>query len=143
VSPVLAQRGLVLAGAALLGVIAALGITSRHTTTREEKPGLPLPALSEVSGWYTSLAGVRTRPLAGRPSACGTLLDPRTLGVDHSVLPCGVRLFIRYGRKTVLTSVVDRGPLAPGRDFELTPALADLLGLSGVQTVRWSFARAG
>jgi rare lipoprotein A (peptidoglycan hydrolase) len=43
----------------------------------------------------------------------------------------------------VFTSVVDRGPFAPGREFEVTPALADLLGLSGVQTIRWSFARAG
>ena len=43
----------------------------------------------------------------------------------------------------MLTTVVDRGPFAPGREFEVTPALADLLRLSGVQTIRWSFARAG
>ena len=28
-------------------------------------------------------------------------------------------------------------------DFEVTPALADLLHLKGVQAIRWSFARAG
>jgi hypothetical protein len=38
--------------------------------------------------------------------------------------------------------VVDRGPLAPGYEFELTPALAERLGLTGVQKIRWSFARA-
>jgi hypothetical protein len=43
---------------------------------------------------------------------------------------------------TVLTTVVDRGPFTPKPDFEVTPALADLMGLSGTQTIRWSFARA-
>ena len=86
---------------------------------------------------------VRTRPLAGHASGCGTLLSADTLGVSHPVLPCGARIFVRYGRKTVLTEVVDRGPIVSGRQFEVTPALADLLGLTGVQPIRWSFARAG
>ncbi len=59
------------------------------------------------------------------------------------MLPCGAKVFLAYGGKTVLTTVVDHGPLTPGQDFEVTPALADLLDLSGVQTVRWSFARSG
>ena len=142
-SPALAQRQLSLAAAAVLGVIVALAIAARHTTTPKAESRLPRPAVSDVSGWYTALAGVRTRPLAGRPSGCNTLLDPNTLGVGHPVLPCGAKLFLRYRDKTVLTQVVDRGPYAPGHEFEVTPVLADLLGLSGVQTIRWSFARPG
>jgi rare lipoprotein A len=143
-SPVLAQRQLALAAAAVLAAVVALAIEgTRDTTAPRAAPLLPRPAVSDVSGWYRALAGVRTRPLAGRPSACNTLLDPKTLGVGHPVLPCGAKIFLRYGGKTVLTQVVDRGPYAPGRQFELTPALADLLGLSGVQPIRWSFARAG
>ena len=142
-SPVLAQRQLSLAAAAVLGVIVALAIAARDTTAPKAESRLPRPAVSDVSGWYTALAGVRTRPLAGRPSGCSTLLDPNTLGVGHPVLPCGAKLFLRYGGKTVLTQVVDRGPYAPDREFELTPALAELLGLSGIQTIRWSFARPG
>ncbi len=103
----------------------------------------PQPAISDVSGWYTAVAGVRSRPLAGHPSGCGTLLDPKTLGIDHPVLPCGAKVFVEYRGRTVLTSVVDRGPFGPGREFEVTPALAEVLGLSGVQTIRWSFARPG
>jgi hypothetical protein len=142
VSPILAQRQLSLAAAAMLGVVVALALSARDGTARRAVQVLPQPAISDVTGWYTALAGVRTRPLAGRPSGCGTLLGPKTLGLDHPVLPCGARLFIEYRGKTVLTSVVDRGPFAPGREFEVTPALADMLGLSGVQTIRWSFARA-
>jgi rare lipoprotein A (peptidoglycan hydrolase) len=138
----LAPRQLSLAAAALLGVIVALAVAARDSTTTEAAATLPRPALSNVSGWYRAHAGVRTRPLAGRPSACNTLLGPNTLGVGHPVLPCGAKLFLRYRDKTVLTRVVDRGPFAPGRDFELTPALAELLGLTGVQPIRWSFVRA-
>jgi hypothetical protein len=143
VAPGLAQRQLSLAAAALLGVIVALAVASRDASTVEAARQLPRPAVSDVTGWYTALAGVRTRPLADKASGCGTLLNPNTLGIDHSVIPCGAKVFVRYKSKTVLTQVVDRGPFSPGQAFEVTPALAELLGLSGVQTIRWSFARAG
>jgi hypothetical protein len=140
--PILVQRQLSLGAAAILGVVVALAVASRDDTSPRAASQLPRPAVSDLSGWYTALAGVRARPLAGRPSGCGTLLGPKTLGVDHPVLPCGVKIFVAYHGTTVLTSVVDRGPYGPGHEFEVTPALADLLHLSGVQTIRWSFARA-
>ena len=141
-SPVLAQRQLAIVAAAVAAVVVGLAIANRNHTVLVRAPTLPKPAASDLSGWYTALAAVRTRPLAGHPSGCGTLLAPQTLGVDHPVLPCGAKIFLRYGKKTVLTTVVDRGPLVPGAEFEVTPALADVLGLSGVQPIRWSFARA-
>jgi hypothetical protein len=135
------QRELALAAVALLGAVVALAVAARHHARAVLPLRLPQPAVSELSGWYTALAGMRTRPLAGRPSACNTLLSPKTLGVDHPVLPCGVKVFVSYGGKTALTTVVDRGPVQPGHEFELTPALAERLGLTGVQTIRWSFAQ--
>ena len=136
------QRELSLAAAALLAAVVALALAARHHTVATSESHLPPPAVSKLSGWYPALAGVRKRPLAGHASGCGTLLDPKTLGVDHPVLPCGAKIFVIYGGKTVLTTVVDRGPLAPGYEFELTPALAERVGLTGVQKIRWSFARA-
>src|SRR3954447_13745278 len=125
----LAQRQLSLAAAALLAVVIGLVIASRdERSTRIVSTG-PKPAISDVSGWYTARAGVRTRPLAGHTSGCGTLLSPTTLGVGHSVLPCGAKIFVALGGTTVLTTVVDRGPFASDRDFEITPALAEVLGL--------------
>jgi len=58
------------------------------------------------------------------------------------VLPCGARIYISYGGTDVLTQIVDRGPYVPGREFDLTDALARRLGLRGVQNIRWSYARA-
>jgi rare lipoprotein A len=63
-----------------------------------------------------------------------------TEGIAHPVLPCGVRLFIRFQGREVLTQVVDRGPAAPGRDFDLTKALADRIGLHGTQIIQWRYA---
>jgi hypothetical protein len=143
VSPVLAQRQLALAAAGLLAGVVGLAVASRDDSVAVAKAALPRPAVSSVTGWYPALAGVRSRPLAGHASGCGTLLTPKTLGVDHPVLPCGAKIFVEFGGKTVLTSVVDRGPFTPRPDFEVTPALADVLGLKGVQPIRWSFARAG
>jgi rare lipoprotein A (RlpA)-like double-psi beta-barrel protein len=144
VSPVLAQRQLAVLAAAVLATVVALAVASRDDSIAQPRSALPQPAVSNVSGWYPALAGVRTRPLAGgRVSGCGTLLTPKTLGIDHQVLPCGAKVFLAFHGKTVLTTIVDRGPFTPRFDFEVTPALADQLGLSGVQTIRWSFARAG
>ena len=142
-SPVLVQRQLAVLAAAVLATVVALAVASRDDSVAQPRSALPQPAVSNVTGWYPALAGVRSRPLAGRVSGCGTLLTPKTLGVDHQVLPCGAKVFLAFHGKTVLTTVVDRGPFTPRFDFEVTPALADELGLGGVQTIRWSFARAG
>jgi rare lipoprotein A (peptidoglycan hydrolase) len=61
--------------------------------------------------------------------------------VAHPVLPCGVRLYIRFQGREVLTQVVDRGPNVPGRDLDITKALANRLDLHGTQTVQWRFAK--
>jgi len=51
-----------------------------------------------------------------------------------------VKLYITYQGIHVLTQVIDRGPYVSGREFDLTEALADRLGLTGVQRIRWSYA---
>jgi rare lipoprotein A (peptidoglycan hydrolase) len=43
----------------------------------------------------------------------------------------------------VLTQVIDRGPYVPGRQFDLTDALAVKLGVRGVQQITWAYARTG
>ena len=66
--------------------------------------------------------------------------QPSTIGVANQQLPCGVKLYIEYRGKEVLTQVIDRGHTAPGRTFDVTQALAKLLNLQGTQTIRWRFA---
>lgn len=125
-------RAAALAAVALLAVAIALAVT--HGSREESN-------LPEAAGqWYTALAA----PFAASParkSACGVRIVEDTVGVAHPVLPCGVKLYVRFHGKTVLTHVVDRGHTVPGREFDLTPALAKLLRVQGTQTIEWRFAR--
>jgi hypothetical protein len=73
-------------------------------------------------------------------TSCGLVLTTRSLGVTHPVLPCGAKVLLRYGGETVLTEVIDNDLAATGRQFELTPALARLVGLDGTQEVEWRYA---
>ena len=138
-TPVLAQREVALAGVALLGAVAALALAS----PREQSPALrALPKPIVVGGgWYRALAGVGEQQF-GRRTSCGLVLKPTTRGLADPVLPCGVKLYVARGNSPrVLTSVIDRRPIVPGRRFDLTPTTARELGVSGVQPIRWVFAR--
>ena len=137
----LARRGLALAAAALLGGVLAFAAGTWNGdgggSTQPEARPVPVPG----SGWYRALAAPYPASTTRERTACGQRLGPQTLGVAHPVLPCGVKLYVAYRDKLVLTQVVDRGPGAPGRDFDLTRALAARLGLEGTQQIRWRYAR--
>jgi hypothetical protein len=123
------RRVATLAGVAVLAVAVALLIAHSH----HRRTDLPQGA----GPWNTALAA----PYAPARTACGVVVTATTAGVGHPVLPCGVRVYIRYGNRTVLTTVIDHGDVPPGRELNLTPRLAALLGVSGTRTVQWRFTR--
>ena len=130
----LAVREIALAGLALLAAAISLAVTAQtrnHTSTTPEPEGS-----------FVALAGSSGPAAFGRKTACGGVISSATEGVAHPTLPCGARIFVTFHGKTVLVQVVDRGPYVPGRQFDLTDALARRLGLSGVQEIHWSYARA-
>ncbi len=127
------MRAAALAGVALVAGAVALGFTLRSHHRQE------LPA--GAGPWSTALAVPYQPTPAHRKSACGVLIGARTVGIAHPVLPCGVKLYVRFRGREVLTQVIDRGHTAPGREFDLTRALAKLLGLHGTQAIQWRFAR--
>jgi hypothetical protein len=137
-SPALAQREIALAGVALLGAILALVLTSHGDHAKAQ--GLLQPLTFDGGRWRADLAGA-TPVQYGRRTNCSIVLRPSTIGVTDSVLPCGVKLYLAYGDSPeILTQVIERRPVKPGRKFELTPRLAETLGIDGVQEVRWAFA---
>jgi rare lipoprotein A (peptidoglycan hydrolase) len=125
-------RAAALAGIAVLGIAIALAV-AHH---KDHKTALPAPA----GQWYVALAAPYTPSNKMVKSACGVVIGPTTAGVAHPVLPCGAKIYIQFGGKQVLTQVIDRGHTAPGRTFDVTDALAKMLGLQGSQTIRWRFA---
>jgi rare lipoprotein A len=69
--------------------------------------------------------------LYGNRLACGGTLGAGTLGVAHKTLPCGTKVTLKRGRRSVRVPVVDRGPFVGGREYDLTAATAQRLGFHG------------
>jgi hypothetical protein len=138
-TPALGQRLVILAGAALLALVAALAVAALAggEDGTADRAQTVLPAGSD---WYDALAAPYRLDTGKKRTVCGYRAGPKTLGVAHPVLPCGAKLYLEFGDKEVLTQVIDRGTGLPGRQFDLTAALARELGLQGVQLIRWRFA---
>ena len=123
--------------AAIVGIaVLALAIAFAIVKRGNDHNSLPKP----IGQWYTALASEYTPTTPNTKGACGIVIDSNTLGVAHPVLPCGVKIYIEYGGKEALTQVIDRGPTGPGREFDLTVALAKLLDIQGTKQIRWRFA---
>jgi hypothetical protein len=137
--PRLLQRTIALAAAALLAAVLALGVSSWQES-EPEAAGLPVSVPAPGGGWYEAIAATIRPP--GEPTECGYTIARDTVGITHPVLPCGVKLFVRYGPNQVLTQVIGRPPPGPGRQFGLTGGLARALGVTGTVRVRWRYAAA-
>jgi rare lipoprotein A (peptidoglycan hydrolase) len=72
--------------------------------------------------------------LYGNPLGCGGTLYRETVGVAHKTMRCGKRLRL-CARRCATVRVIDRGPYVPGREFDLTQALAERVGFRGVGLV--------
>jgi len=73
--------------------------------------------------------------LYGNRTACGQTLSSGMLGVAHRALPCGTKLKLRHGSKTVNVRVIDRGPYAGNREFDLTESTRNKLGFGNTGTI--------
>ena len=83
---------------------------------------------SAAASWYGP-------GLYGNNLACGGTLTPSTMGVANKTLPCGTKVHLRYGGNSVTVPVVDRGPYAGNREYDLTAATKEALGFPDVGTV--------
>jgi hypothetical protein len=73
--------------------------------------------------------------LYGNNLACGGTLTPGTQGVANKSLPCGTKVTLRHGSHVARVKVVDRGPYAGDREYDLTAATARKLHFSGTGAV--------
>jgi rare lipoprotein A len=73
--------------------------------------------------------------LYGNATACGRTLEPGMLGVANKSLPCGTKVRLRYHGRSVTVPVIDRGPYAGGREYDLTAATKHRLGFPDVGTL--------
>lgn len=64
-----------------------------------------------------------------------------TVGVANKYLPCGTWLTICYHGRCAVAQVIDRGPYWGNREFDLTEALANMIGMrsAGVGSITWAY----
>jgi hypothetical protein len=75
-----------------------------------------------VASWYEDSGA----------TACGFHAG---MGVANRDLPCGTKVRLRYGGRSVTAVVDDRGPFVGGRDWDLNQNTAAALNFGGVGTV--------
>jgi len=133
----LPQRLVLLAGLALVAAVSAMAIIEQ----RASDPGAAaLTSAPAPAGWNTAFAGSRGPSGDAQRTTCGQVLAPPSLGATHPVLPCGANVVLRYGDAQVLTEIIDNALVEPGRQLEVTEALAAILGLDGTVELEWRFA---
>ena len=89
--------------------------------------------IGSLSGYRPAM--VSTYDMYGGALACGGTLGYDSLVVANRTLPCGTRVRIHYGNRSVTATVRDRGPFVGDREFDLAGAVARRLGFAGVGTV--------
>jgi hypothetical protein len=127
----LARRQAALAGVALVGALGAIALSQ----IGDDSDAAPPPAAAVQ--WDNAIVGVFEPPR--EPTSCGVTVTQETVGIVHPVLPCGAKIVVEYQGRSTQADVVERGPVASSLAFDLSPALAAALGVSGPTTVRWRF----
>ena len=87
-------------------------------------PELPLTVFRPaIATWYGP-------GFYGNRTACGIELTEELVGIAHRSLPCGTNVAVRYGSRTLVVPVVDRGPFNGEAKWDLTAAAAQQLGFT-------------
>ena len=134
---VLGQRLVLLAAVALLAANSAAAIVEQR---QSDEGAAALTSAPAPAGWNVAFAGSRGATGDAQRTTCGQVLAPQSLGVTHPVLPCGAKLILRSGDTQILTEVIDNALAEPGRQLEVTEALATMLEIDGTVELEWRFA---
>jgi rare lipoprotein A len=82
-----------------------------------------------VASWYYD---------AGLATGCGF---NASYGVANKTLPCGTKVQFKYGGRTVMATVDDRGPYVYGRTWDLGQSTRAALGFDGGVGTVWASVR--
>jgi rare lipoprotein A len=88
-----------------------------------------------VNAYRPAAASYYGPGLYGGALACGGTLTASKLGVANKSLPCGSKVTLRYRGRSVTVPVIDRGPFAGNREYDLTAATKAKLGFPSTGTV--------
>ena len=96
---------------------------------------------NDTGGWLTGVASHYGTGdgFMGGTCADGSIVTETSMGIAMRTVPLGTKVQISYGGKTVVATVVDRGPYSGNRVIDMQPAVARALGFLsvGVGTVSY------
>jgi rare lipoprotein A len=97
---------------------------------------VPCDVIGALADGQSGIASVYSTE-SGSTTASGRKLDPTALTAAHRSLPLGsqIRVTNRSNGRSVVVTVIDRGPFVRGRIIDVTPAAARALGFSGIAPV--------
>jgi hypothetical protein len=98
----------------------------------------PVPRYKWRPAVYSVYGGPSEAQSVAGPYPSTSVLDRRGFPYfAHKTLPFGTRVIFRGANgRTVIGYCVDRGPYAGNREFDLSPAIANRLGLDGTGTIK-------
>jgi hypothetical protein len=102
-------------------------------TTAQEPPNKNL-GRSQASWYGPGFYGNQTADDTGK-----YILKRDSLWVAHKTLPFGTKVKFTYNGKTITLPVRDRGPFKDGREWDLTEAAADQLGMKSAGEVNLQY----
>lgn len=116
------------------------------TTTPSTPPAPPVPPTPPAPPAITWKTGVASYygigdGFMGGTTANGETVTETSMGIAMLNVPFGTRVEIRYGGRSVIAYVNDRGPYVHGRVIDMQPAVARALNFLnvGVGTVQYRF----
>jgi hypothetical protein len=133
----LSERYTFLLAMALLAGLGAAAYVHQHA---HKTSAVVASAAAPGGGWFDALAASRGPAGDAERTSCGLILTSASLGITQPVLPCGAKIVMRFGGRSYFTEVIDNRLKGTGHQFELTDALAAMLGLDGTQRIQWRFA---
>ncbi|MDQ3871450.1 MAG: septal ring lytic transglycosylase RlpA family protein, partial [Chloroflexota bacterium] len=102
----------------------------------------PVASLSQTAtagsaGWRWAAVSWYGPGFYGRRTACGLTYTRSMIGVAHRSLACGTRVQLRNGDRIVTAPVIDRGPYAGRRTFDLSAGLCSALAHCYTGRIEW------
>lgn len=74
----------------------------------------------------------------GKGRACGGVHRPGDMTTAHKTLPCGTKVKLTNPKngKSVVVTVMDRGPFVKGRVWDVNSTVADMLGMGDLGSLQ-------
>lgn len=131
-----ARQELAASQAALAEYEAQLAAKAKAAKAAAEAAARVNQQLAGSGEWGTAVASHYSLNFTGK-GANGEPIGPYTMMCAHKTLPFGTLVEFEYNGERAVAKVADRGPFTAGRDFDLGPGTARVLGFSGVHEVRY------